>query len=298
MSPVLVPPPLRPGDSIRIIAPAGPCDPVLVLRGLGWLAQHFRLKWTRELFSREGYLAGSDSRRLVELQRALNEPDTGAIVAVRGGYGCSRIVEAIDFSALHRHPKWLVGFSDITTLHLQLQSKGICSLHAAHLGELGRGAAQLRARWLEALSDPTRIRFWTKLQSVRGGTASGPLAGGNLAILHDRAAAGKLTLPAGCILFLEEVNEAPYALDRMLTALCIGGHLSAVSAIVLGELVGCEPREQALAAIIRVLTSLDIPIVAEFPAGHGPRNEPLHLGLPAVLDATEGTLTLCPESST
>lgn len=291
---MLVPSALRPGDTIRVIAPSSPCDRLLILRGLGWLSRHYRVLWSNDLFSRHGYVAGDDNRRLSELTRALVEPNVRAILAVRGGYGSTRIESDIDFSSLRNHPRWLVGFSDITALHLRAQSAGVCSMHAAHLGELGRGNHTLRNAWRVALERPTQCRIWNNLEILQPGLAAGPLVGGNLALLYDRAAAGKLRLPDGCLLFLEEVHEAPYSLDRMLTALTVGGHFRYVSGFVLGDMTGCHPTTQAMQTMAQCLTPLGVPIVAGLPVGHGLRNEPLPLGLPAVVNATAGRLTLCP----
>ncbi len=114
----IVPPPLQKGAKIAVIAPPSPFDRAHVFRGLGWLSEHYRVDFDRSLFERDGYLAGSDERRLAELDRWLRDPSIGAIVAVRGGYGLTRIADRADFSALRRAPKWLVGFSDVTALHV------------------------------------------------------------------------------------------------------------------------------------------------------------------------------------
>src|SRR5262245_40381294 len=116
---MLVPPALRPGDRIRIVAPSGPFDRALVLRGMAWLAKRYRTEWDRRMFERTGFLAGSDERRCAELCSALEAPDVRAIVAARGGYGLTRIAHLCDFGALYDSPKWIVGFSDITVLHVE-----------------------------------------------------------------------------------------------------------------------------------------------------------------------------------
>src|SRR5690606_10273531 len=135
------PPPLRPGDRVRIIAPSGPFDRALLLRGAGWLAERYRVEFDGGIFSRQGFLAGSDARRLGELDAALRTPELGAVISARGGYGLSRIVYQADLAALRRYPKWIVGFSDVTALHLEASRVGVMSMHAHNAAGLGRADA-------------------------------------------------------------------------------------------------------------------------------------------------------------
>src|ERR1041384_6961368 len=112
--PSIVPPPLVPGARVAVIAPSSPFDRALVFRGMGWLSERYRLSFDRDLFERKGYLAGSDERRLDELDRRLRDPDLSAVLVARGGYGLGRIAHRADWGALRAAPKWLVGFSDAT----------------------------------------------------------------------------------------------------------------------------------------------------------------------------------------
>jgi muramoyltetrapeptide carboxypeptidase len=281
------PPPLRPGDTIAVVAPSSPFEPVLAWVGLGFLAKRYRVRFDRGLFSRAGYLAGSDERRRDELARALRDPDVRAIVAARGGYGATRFVHEVDFAALAEAPRWIVGFSDVTALHLEAQRVGVCSLHACHVTSLGRGDARARASFVRALEQREPVVFGG-LDTIREGVAEGPLVGGNLTLVHAMAAAGRLALPDGAVLLVEDVTERPYRIDRMLSGLLAGGHFARVGAVVVGEFYACEPGPDRVTVheVVRErLGRLGVPVVANAPIGHGARNEPVVLGARARVEA-------------
>lgn len=293
----LVPPPLRPGDALRVVAPASPFDARLVWRALGWLSERYQVRYTRGIFSRSGYLAGDDRRRREELWSALNEPGVAAVLAARGGYGISRFAHELDWTVLRRRPRWLVGFSDVTALHVEAATQRVLSLHACNVTALGRGDHCGRTDLVRTLEAPMGQRVWRGLTVLRPGRAHGTTFGGNLALLHACAAAGRLVPPPGAIWVVEDVGERPYRLDRMLTTLRVGGYLDGAVAVVLGELCGCGPGLDGKAAesvLGELLAPLGIPIAAGAPIGHGRRNEPLVLGAPAFLDAggSEASLTV------
>lgn len=291
---MLVPPALKPGARLRVIAPSSAFDRTLALRGIGWLAERYRVEFSWESFTREGFLAGSDERRLAELDAALRREDLSAIVAARGGYGLTRIAHLADWASLRRAPKWIVGFSDITALHVEAQAQGVASLHADNVAGLGRADAHARERWRRALEQPDELRRFTDLQPLRGGHAQGPLVGGNLSLLFSCQAAGRLRLPPGAVLAIEDVTEAAYRVDRMLSALLAGGVFDAVSAVVVGDFSDCPPsRGVAIDAVLQErLSQLRVPVLAGLRFGHGDHNEPLPFGLPAAVDGERGELTL------
>jgi muramoyltetrapeptide carboxypeptidase len=208
------------------------------------------------------------------------DDDVKAIVAARGGYGALRLIDELPWSRFADKPKWIVGFSDITALHAIAWRIGVASVHGPNVTGLARDPAA-RSSWLAALERPTSSRAWTRLSVRETGAAHGLLVGGNLSLLHAMAAAGRLTIPDGAVLALEDVSEAPYRLDRMLTSLRLGGHLGRVSGIVLGGFDACDPRpdgrtaEEVLDAFARLL---GVPVLAGAPFGHGPRNEAFVLG--------------------
>jgi muramoyltetrapeptide carboxypeptidase len=248
------------------------------------------LVWDRSCLEREGYLAGKDSRRLAELDAALQDPVARAVVAARGGYGSTRISHLADFSSLARHPKWCVGFSDVTALHLEALRAGVASLHASNLATLGRGDAEMREEWLRALEQPLAPRVFPSLLTLMPGRARGVLAGGNLTLLLCSAASGRLRLPDGCLLFFEEVGEAPYRIDRMLTSLLTSGQLDRVAGFCVGDLSADGSTNAALEVVRERLSPLGVPILAGLPVGHGKVNRCLPLGVPAQLEAAELSL--------
>jgi muramoyltetrapeptide carboxypeptidase len=269
----------------------------LFYRALAWIAKRYRVIWSRGIFEHRGYLAGSDQRRLDELNEALHDPQARAVIAVRGGYGATRICRAADFGGLARHPKWCVGFSDFTALHLEALRVGVASLHASNLGALGRGDEVARAAWLDGLERPLARRTFSGLEVLSAGRVSGTLVGGNLTLLFTAAASGTLVLPRGAILFFEEVNEAPYRIDRMLTALCASGRLDAVAGFCIGDVADDArhgARREVGRAVLDCLGHLGVPILAGLPIGHGAVNMPLPLGVPAQLDAELGSLIVNP----
>ncbi len=291
---MIIAPALKPGDPIRVVSPSGPSDPELVARGVAWLGERFEVRQGGAPREPHGYLAGSDELRLAELNAALRDPDARAVVATRGGYGLNRIAHAVDARALRENPKWIVGFSDITALHVEALRAGVASLHADNVAGLGRGDDRSRASWLSALERPLASRRVADLETWYGGVATGPLVGGNLTVLFACFAARRLDIPNGAVLLLEDIGEAPYRLDRMLSALLVAGALDRVAAVLLGDFVDSDPGRYgvpARAVLRERLGELRVPILAGLPVGHGPINDPVHLGLPVRVDGTTATVT-------
>jgi muramoyltetrapeptide carboxypeptidase len=277
---------------VRIVAPSGPFDAATFQRGIERLAARYQLAFDESIHSRHGFLAGDDERRRAELDQALSDPDARAILIARGGYGLSRIVDRVDLSQLRRHPKWVVGFSDATLLHLEAQRQGISSLHGPNVTGIGSRGEEQWEQLREHLEAPTRVRTHEGLLVIAPGQAQGQLHGGNLSLLHAAAAAGRLQLPDSAIVFLEEVAEAPYRIDRMLTSLVLGGAFDRVAGFVVGQLHECKtgPYEvPAQAVMAERLSLLRVPVLLGLPCGHGEINAPLGLGLPARI-ANDGVL--------
>jgi muramoyltetrapeptide carboxypeptidase len=286
-----LPPPLAPGDEIVIVAPSSPFSVQILWEGLAWLRSRYRLRIAPDALARDAYLAGDDTRRRRELELAMVDPRTKAIVAARGGYGALRIANDLPWGELVERPKWIVGFSDITVLHAMAWREGLASAHAPNATGLGFGASpKVRAAWIAAVERPSAPHAWRGLRVLRKGRASGPVVGGNLAMLHAMAAAGLLAIPSGAILAIEDVTEAPYRVDRMLTSLRLGGHLARASAIVFGGFEKCPPGAdgRGVHEVIEERTgSLGIPVLADAPFGHGANNEAFVLGSRAVVSDGE-----------
>jgi len=280
---------------VRVIAPASPFDRTLALCGIAFLGERYRVQFDWRMFERDGFLAGPDGRRRQELAEAITAPEVAAVVAARGGYGITRIAGDIDFAALRRAPKWLVGFSDVTALHVEAQAVGVASLHAHHAAGLGRGDAHARAAWLAALESPLAPRTLHGHVLHPGRRVRGPLVGGNLTVLFTCAVTGRLRLPPGSILALEDVTEVSYRIDRMLSALRMGGHVRDLAGVALGGFTDCPPGQHGVPVekvLSRELASWGVPVVTGLPFGHDLPNHPLLLGAEAELDAEAGCLRL------
>ncbi len=286
---MITPPPLRPGDRVAVIAPSSPFDVERYRAGAAWLAERYELAVRDDLLAREGYLAGNDARRRAELEAALDDDRVRAIVAARGGFGATRVVHLVDWSLLARRPKWIVGFSDVTALHVEAAAVGVRSIHAPMVAFLG-GAAAAREPFRACLEgEPTPP--WEQLEVVVAGEARGPAFGGNLALLAACAASRRLRVPEGALVFLEDCTERPYRLDRMLTSLRVGGFFERAAGVVVGGLTDCEPGADGVTAeqVVREhLHALGLPARMGAPFGHGADNRPFVLGAQARLDPRGG----------
>lgn len=290
----VIPAPLRPGSRIRVIAPSGPADRALVLRGMAWLGERYRVEFDWSIFERAGFLAGSDARRLAELNRALSDPTLGAIVAARGGYGLTRIAHLADYGAFLRHPKWIVGFSDVTALHVETARLGVASLHGPNAAALGRGDAWTRERFIAAVEAQREPILFEGLTPVCPGIASGVLTGGNLSLLFACQASGRLRLRPGEILVIEDVSEASYRIDRMLSALLASRALDGLAGVVLGDFTDCPDAQRisVRAVLAERLSVLGVPVLSGLRFGHERYNEFVPLGVMAELDASRGRLVI------
>jgi muramoyltetrapeptide carboxypeptidase len=278
---------VRPGDPVRIIAPSGAFDRTGFERGLARLREHYTVLLDEGVYSRHGFLAGDDPRRLAELNEALRDPLAKAILVARGGHGLLRITHQADFTPLHSHPKWIVGFSDVTLLHIECARMGVTSIHAANVTGIGVPSVDPFRDYCAHLESPNLPRHYPTT-TWHSGTARGPVFGGNLAVLHASLASGRLFLPRGCILLLEEIAEAPYRIDRLLTAMLIARSFDNVAAVVVGQLHQCPPGDHGVTAesvIQERLAQLRIPVVHTPVIGHGQPNLPITLGLNAEITA-------------
>lgn len=283
----VVPPPLRRGDRVVVIAPASPVPRLELFRGLGWLRERYDVRMSAGVLARAGYLAGDDARRAAELERALLDPDARAVIAARGGYGITRIAPSMPWERFARAPKWISGFSDVTALHAECLRVGVAAAHAPNVTGLGRADPWDRAAFMAALERPERPRTWT-LETVVAGRARGPIVGGNLALVVAQATAGRWDVPDGAIVALEDVTERPYRVDRMLTSLA--PHLARAGALVFGAFTECEPGPDGVTveAVLRERArALGLPAAMGAPFGHGARNEAFVLGRACALDAAD-----------
>ncbi|CAN5715696.1 LD-carboxypeptidase [soil metagenome] len=295
-----LPPSLSPGDLLYVISPSGGLlTSEKFAEGLAiWRQRGYRLHLCDGYDDRWGYLAGKDSRRRQQLLAALQNPECKGILCARGGYGGTRLLEEWDWPPLTAAPKWLIGFSDITGLLWSLSKQGISGVHGPVLTTLAAEPAWSIARlfsWVEHHQiAPIQGRGWADRGC--GGQASGRLLPGNLCVathLLGTPAEPDLT---NVILAFEDVGEAPYRLDRMLTQWRSNGRLKQVKGIALGRFSGWQPDQSgptlSVAEVMSDrLSDLGIPIVSDLPFGHDGANAALPVGLPVQLNADAGTLS-------
>jgi muramoyltetrapeptide carboxypeptidase len=303
MPELIRPPALRPGARVALVAPAGPLAPGAVERAV---ARVHELGWEpvvgEHASGRFGYLSGTDEQRLADLNHAFEAEDNDAIWCLRGGYGTMRILDRIRWDALVRRPRALIGFSDNTSIHLALRRRGVVSFHGPHPAAEFPAFAEHGLRRM--LTEPTAAGVLAfpasaapAAETLVGGCIEAPLVGGNLSMIAATLGTPYAIDARGSILFLEEVGEPVYRVDRLLSQLRLAGVLDAVAAIAIGAFSECpdEGRDDlpSTAEVIRDrLGSLDVPVATGFPFGHVPDNWTLPLGIRARLDADRGTLAL------
>ncbi|HKS13456.1 MAG TPA: LD-carboxypeptidase [Pseudomonas sp.] len=295
-----LPAPLPRHARFAIIAPAGPAR-LDADKARDWFdSRGYQCQLYPGVSESEGYLAGSDERRLRDLHDAFADPQVDAILCMRGGYGSMRLLDRIDFELIRRNPKPLIGYSDLTALHTAIaRHAGFVTFHGAMLnadllGEkleptLSSLLAQLHGRVGEGslLQHPAAY----PLSTVLPGAASGRLMGGNLSLL-----AATLETPAevsfdDCILFIEDVNEPLYRIDRLLTQLRLAGRLQGVRGVLAGDFAGITV--EALTPLLQdIFGPLGVPVLAGWRSGHCNPNLCLPLGAQVRLDSGAAALTL------
>jgi muramoyltetrapeptide carboxypeptidase len=278
---------LRPGDPIDVVAPSSAFEREKFERGIRALRQiGLTPRYTEAIFTKTAHLAGDDPRRKGELEAAFKS-DAKALILARGGYGLLRFA-----SRLTPIPeKLVIGYSDTTVLHELWRRAGIPSIHGPMCTQLGEDPGELQRLQTILYGELPPPISWTP-RPARKGRAEGPLAGGNLASLASMCGTQLQPALRGCIVLLEDLNEPPYRLDRLLTQLLLSGVLDGAKGFVIGDLTapGEDPagREDVVA---ERLTSLKVPLVFGAPFGHAGRNQPVAFGCAHALDADKGTLT-------
>lgn len=291
--------PLESGARVALVSPAGPLQKPDELpraldnaRALGW-----QPIVGANATQKTGYLAGSDRERLEDINRALQDPDIDALWCLRGGYGMIRILDGIDYQALERSPKAIIGYSDITALHAAVQRK--CELVTYHgptarevLTDFSRDSLEraVKAR-VDSCGDAPNAR------EIKPGRAEGRLVGGNLAVLTSLCGTQYMPDLIDGILVLEDINEPVYRIDRMMYQLKLSGALSGCRGIVFGECVRCAEDAggggRAFDDLLaEIAGALDVPCLAGIPVGHIDRQWTIPLGCLAELDTQERRLTV------
>ncbi len=289
--PVIFPPSLRDGDTIAIVSPASKIDSkvvesaIPVLEGQGWHTVVFP-----HALGKSGSYSGSISERLSDIISAFSDSDISAILCGRGGYGAVQLLDKIPSDVVRRNPKWLIGFSDISALHAMMSINGIASLHAPMCRHLGTFSGEdedskslfdiLRGKMPSYCVEPNP---WNK-----EGTAVGPVVGGNLAVLNALVGTPyDIIGREGSILFIEDIAEPIYKVERILYQMRLSGVFDRISGLIVGQFT--EYHQDAnysdMTSMIRDMTSdLTIPIAYDFPIGHVDHNLPIIESAIATLD--------------
>ncbi len=299
---VVIPPAVVPGDSVGVVAASGPVDPALLARGLEFLQRKgFRVVCGRHTLECNGYLAGTDQQRCADLNSMLRDPHIRAVLFARGGYGIMRVLESLDYEAVKRDPKLVLGMSDVTALQLSLLARSrLVSLSGPLLaGQIGTGLDPLSDEWLtRALTEPLDARELlppgpSSLRVLRSGTAHGVLLGGCLSLVTALLGTAHAPSFRGAILLLEDVNEPLYRIDRMLVQLKLAGVLADAVGVVLGHFVGPDGEDLGEAAdrlVLETTADSPIPIISGFPHGHVLPNLTVPHGIPVELRTSPPSL--------
>jgi muramoyltetrapeptide carboxypeptidase len=291
MKSLIIPPYLKEGDRIEIITPASPIAEDVVRKAAARLEDSgFRVTTGEHAFASCGPFAGTEAERLADIQKATDDPDVKAVLCSRGGYGMSRIVDQVDFTALKKRPKWYVGYSDITSLHLWLNTVcGITSLHAEMPLNYSNpdclpGSYDTLVKALKGNPEPVS---WI-VQGEESFEVEGRILGGNISLIYSLDGTAAQPDTDGAILFIEEIGEKFYHLDRMLVGMRMAGLLRNLSALVVGGMEQITEGEHVFnqtveEVVMNVVGGYGYPVLFNFPAGHINDNRAIYLGRAARL---------------
>jgi len=289
ISKLIQPPYLKAGDTVAIVAPSGilknrndeVTQAVALLKSWGLNAVV-----GKHVFSKADHFAGTDEERCEDFQNALDDPEISAIWSARGGYGAVRIIDKLDYTKFKKHPKWVIGYSDITALHNQIHNEGYQSIHALMCVSLTKDLEDIK----EALSTFKSTIFGKPVNYTlkgstynRTGVTSGQLVGGNLSVLHTMLGSKTSLDMSGKILFIEDIGEYKYHIDRMLQSLKRAGYFDNCKGLIVGDVskvrknttLWGKPMEQL---VLDALADYDFPIAFNMPAGHEKDNRAMVLG--------------------
>lgn len=300
---MIIPPSLKKGQTIAITCPSGYLEPVKTEAAIATFKAWGLKVWEGETLSypSQNYFSAPDALRLEELQSLLDHPNIHAIMMGRGGYGMSRLIEKLDFKKFKKNPKWICGFSDITLLHNHLQQKiGVASLHSP----MCAGFIEKELYNPEQIKDFMYQTLWGKKTKIipiiphplnRIGTCEGMVVGGNLAMVTHAIGSSSQLKTKGCILFLEDIGEHLYKIDRMMIQLKRAGMLDNLAGIIFGYFSDVEdttrPFGEGLETILLGhIKDYSYPIAFNFPAGHEDLNYPIKMGVKHSLKITKNKI--------
>ena len=281
---MIFPPLLKKGDKIAIVAPAGKLpkkgldEAVKVLKSWG-----LKVILGRHVFETDNCFAGSDQFRYNDMQQVLDDPSIHAVLCARGGYGVTRIIDKIGFESIKKTPKWIIGFSDITALHLKLENQGIASIHGPMGTSFIEGSSQSAISALKKLLFEGQSKVVANKAGVRLGSATAAITGGNLSLIMDSLGTNEEIDTRDKILFIEEIGEKTYKIDRMFQQLLRAGKLEKLAGLVIGHFSeideGSTPFGESWQEVITNITRpYTYPLGFGFSIGHESDNMPLVMG--------------------
>lgn len=290
-----IPAPLRDGDRIAIVSPSGPVDSALVYAAADTLrGQGYRVDIFPSALGKCGQYAASDSARLADLSAALTDSTVRAILCSRGGYGAVHLLDSLSALPLERDPKWLIGFSDISALHALLASRGIASIHGNMCKHIALGPDDEDNATFLAMLRGYRPAYEFAPDSLnRCGQASGRLLGGNLAVIAELINTPYDVIQPGTILFIEDVEEPIYKIERIMYQLRLSGVLPRLGGLIVGQFTGYRPNDsyETMEHMIADMTApYTYPVAFNVPIGHVDHNVP-------VIQSAEVTLKVTPEGT-
>ncbi len=303
----LLPKALRQGDTVGMVGPSGSSkDPDLVRKGAEALsALGFRVVVGDSCGNKYGYLASPDELRASDLNAFFADAAIDGIVCMKGGYGTPRILDRLDYGLVAAHPKILAGYSDITGLHLALRRHaGFPTFHTPMAISMVDGFDSFSANSFMATLGSTAAlgrlphpQGAPRPKALAGGKATGTLIGGNLSLVAALVGTPYALVPDGAILFLEDIDEEPYRIDRMLTQLRLAGVFERCAGVVLGHWTRCEPRDPDKSLTLEqvfndIIVPAGKPVMTGFQAGHSTPTLSFPLGVAATMDADAGTLDI------
>jgi muramoyltetrapeptide carboxypeptidase len=290
--------PLQKGDLIAIVAPAKAIEARLVLDAKAFFETHgYRVVLGEHCLGTHDYFSGTDEQRTSDFQKAIDNPEIKAIVCARGGYGCIRILDRINWAGMLRDPKWIVGFSDATVFHQRMQKFELKSIHATMPLNFAENTEIAMNTMLDALQGKqTEIQILSHQYNKRG-NAVGKLIGGNFSILYSMLGTDDQPEYADTILFIEDLSEQLYHLDRMFYAFAKAGILNRINGLIVGGMTNMKDTGTSIGMSLQqiILSHFEyrkIPIVFDFPAGHIEDNRALIFGTKVELRVDELAVNL------
>ncbi len=287
---MISPPSLKKGNAIGLVATARRISEQELTKAVSIIENRgYKVAKGKYLFASENQFAGTDEERTTDFQQMIENPEVKAVFAVRGGYGSVRIVDKIDFDSLLKNPKWLAGYSDFTVFHNHLINLGLQSLHATLPLNFATNTPEALASLFDVLEGRKPQYHFALHPLNRKGKAFGILMGGNLSVLYSLMGSRSFPDAAGKILFLEDLDEYLYHIDRMMMALKRAGVLENLAGLIVGGMTGMHdntiPFGKTAEEIIREsVEEYDFPVAFGFPAGHQPDNRALIMGAEVKLE--------------